>query len=470
MPPLPNEIWRLVFSFFESTVAQEPFYYYRYGEGVSHHPELVSLSLVCRQLYPLAMDVLYRTLLLSVELRRASAEKKFGILRTLAASPWIRSTTRAVELGRHSSLLEDGLDPDLEEVVDSLHIPGPFKEFLKKEPDCEDNYGPTVPFLLLALTPKVKLVQCTYSLKTDIMVPWILGGHLDRETARNPQKTIANYLVDLEEVRLTDLNGFGMFDRIEPVLLHPNIRTLHLSEFDCTEKAIKGLMFPDQSCGLQKLVLQDCAVDAPFVQHILSRCTNLHSLDIYDTFWCQCRDMAGHAKINLDEYGQVLRDFGQNLVRFALNIDAFTSPYGITGKIGSLRKLKHLRHLLITKRELVGKEEEGHVMPLAEVLPYSLETLHFYLSLSEDDYHSSHQNPNLPSEDNDKIFALVSSGQFTNLRKLTFIRWGIPENDKFTKVIEGWDIQEKGVQDTEGNSPGSEAELVDMELVMVRKK
>ncbi|KAF4952102.1 hypothetical protein FSARC_12734 [Fusarium sarcochroum] len=460
---LPNETWRYVFLFFEGTVAQEPIDWS--SEGVRHPPELTSLSLVCRRFYCLARDLLYRTILLSVGVRDFD-EAKFAIVHTLAANTRMGSITRAVELGRYSSWLDDNLDPSLEEVIDSLHIPRAFKAHLKKEPNCLGRYGPAIPFLILALTPKVKLVHCSYDLERDITVPWILGGHLDRETAGTPRKAIANYLVDLEEVRLAGSNGFDTINGIELVLLHPNIKTLHISNFVCTKIAIDRMVFSDRPCSLQKLVLRDCAVDAPFVQHILSRCKDLHSLEIYATCWCQHTRNPGHVEMNMDQYGQTLRKFGQNLVRFNLDTSGLVSSHGIRGKIGSLRQLQHLRHLSIAKPQLADEDETRYTMPLTETLPLPLETLHFYLA---SDYYSTPENPNLFSEDNEEIFKVVSSGQFINLHKVSFIRLGIPGHDVFTKVIGGWDIQNNGGWDmAEEEVEIYERVLTEMELVMNR--
>ncbi|RKL17901.1 hypothetical protein BFJ68_g4164 [Fusarium oxysporum] len=87
--------------------------------------------------------------------------------------------------------------------------------------------------------------------------------------------------------------------------------------------------------------------------------------------------------INLDDFGNVLRKFGQNLEEVDFNTffyDSYSADYlcrsPISEIIGSLRELKSLRHLKLSKEALIGGSES--LLRLSDVLPESIETLYLH--------------------------------------------------------------------------------------------
>ncbi|KAF5965907.1 hypothetical protein FBULB1_11985 [Fusarium bulbicola] len=87
--------------------------------------------------------------------------------------------------------------------------------------------------------------------------------------------------------------------------------------------------------------------------------------------------------LNFDDFSDVLRKHGQNLEEFDFNTFFFESYSTWSrhrgpgeGLIGSLRGLKSLRHLGVSKEALIGDVEP--LSRLSEILPESIETLHLY--------------------------------------------------------------------------------------------
>lgn len=135
--------------------------------------------------------------------------------------------------------------------------------------------------------------------------------------------------------------------------------------------------------------------------------------------------------IDLDMYGDALRDFGHNLVK--LTLSGFnSSTYAIVGKIGSLRQLERLRHLEIEREVLDGHGENK--MPIAEVLPLSSES--FRCCIQRDDVGLVWQEK--VSELEDEMIHLIDSGRFPKLQRIEFNRCGSRRKDLFTRTLEGW--------------------------------
>uniref|UniRef100_A0A0D2XES8 Uncharacterized protein n=1 Tax=Fusarium oxysporum (strain Fo5176) TaxID=660025 RepID=A0A0D2XES8_FUSOF len=121
--------------------------------------------------------------------------------------------------------------------------------------------------------------------------------------------------------------------------------------------------------GYEKANLMETYIDAEGLMTVLTRCPNLTGiairlpdeyrklLDQYETEDSENADCI----INLDDFGNVLRKFGQNLEEVDFNTffyDSYSADYlcrsPISGIIGSLRELKSLRHLKLSKEALIG--------------------------------------------------------------------------------------------------------------------
>jgi hypothetical protein len=144
--------------------------------------------------------------------------------------------------------------------------------------------------------------------------------------------------------------------------------------------------------------------------------------------------------MDLDMCGEVLRDFGQNLVKLTL-FNFNSSTYKIVGKIGSLRQLERLRYLAIERKVLVGHGE--YKLPIAGVLPVSLESFHCHIQIHDVGLMYQEQ----ASELEDEVIRLIDSERFPKLRNIEFDRCGRSREDLFTQTLKGWRTQDRFMSD-----------------------
>ncbi|CAJ0548253.1 Ff.00g050070.m01.CDS01 [Fusarium sp. VM40] len=185
------------------------------------------------------------------------------------------------------------------------------------------------------------------------------------------------------------------------------MKRLHLTRGFCIEGDDEDIWAQGHESMLYRMKFEQCVLDGPFLKHALRCCKNLGELflSLLDRFPSQGRY---RVSIDLDMYGDALRDFGHNLVKLALS-GFNSSAYAIVGKIGSLRQLERLTYLEIERQVLGGHEENK--MPIAEVLPLSLEC--FRCCIQRHDVGLVWQEK--VSELEDEMMHLIDSGRFPKL-------------------------------------------------------
>lgn len=227
--------------------------------------------------------------------------------------------------------------------------------------------------LILALTPRVRLVDATVPptvLKyVPSPLPWILGGQEDEPVRHGLSKCC---LPHLTEVRLKrspyHRENFDMVE-LEPLLLHPTLKILRVSKFECKERHVSKLKWPDRVSKLETLELRRCILDMTGMKNILTRCSNVRQLAIhFDPE--PALDQA--TTFNLTVFGQMLRELARDLIELDLNTVKYREHGLIQGEIESLRELDSLRCLKLTPRDL------GSPAPLNGKLPRFLESLVLY--------------------------------------------------------------------------------------------
>ncbi|KAJ4324658.1 hypothetical protein N0V84_003782 [Fusarium piperis] len=266
--------------------------------------------------------------------------------------------------------------------------------------------------------------------------------------------TYANYrLQHLEEVRIrtgdcTDSNT--PIDDLEPVLLHPSLKTLRLLGVNWLAGPINKLKFPNKPCNLEYLELKECLFDHLSVENILTRCKKLkwlsmetadarrHDLSIDDTEW----------DIDLSKIGNAPRRLGHNLESFNLHTIEFDNWGSSEGRLGSLRNLKALQHLKVVLNNFTGRvrypweTDQEQEIPLAEALPPMIETLHLHW---DDEYYSHREYKGFCDNINGAVFKLLMAVDgFPNLRKISIERYGGKRQNgelEWDKSVDGWEVE-----------------------------
>lgn len=432
---LPDEIWRQIFSHFEMVLHDG----YRNLEPLKN---LTALSLVSRRFHHMAQSPLYRTVLLW-GLNDLYFGDRHELYLRLAKAPannaQLGLSTREISLAHGNLSIEDDIMDLLGDRIESLNIPSEFIDLLKRD-IIFGRKGSGVASFLLALMPRVRLVElCLYN-ETSLALPYLLGGRLSQNTGE--PHTVANHLHNLQELRITAAQGqtCEYIDCFESIFLHPNLRILKLSGFDLTEDNIMDTEWPDYPCNLRQLNLDKCIVDASTIRDVLSCCKKLEIFTITAGSYDTAGDLLYRVwKVDLNEFGDVLRELGQNLVKFELDTSAYRRVRDAAGKIGSLQSLKALTHLSIARDDFVGAEDDPSAIPLAEALPTSIEVMgfkedatNFQLVQEAYEYKKMH----------DEMYGLAVGGQFPGLREITLLRQGIPEKHRFEREVPGWDIED----------------------------
>lgn len=433
---LPDEIWRQIFSYFQVVLEHD----YRDLEPLK---TLTALSLVDRQSHYLAQSLLYRTILLW-----GLNDFYFGdrhdlhllLAKALVNNPQLGLSTREISLAHGNLSLENDLMDLLGDRFGSLSMSSEFIDLLKRD-IFFGRKGSGVASFLLALMPRVRLVELYFEKETSLALLHILGGR-PSQNAGKPH-TVANHLHNLQELRITAAQGqaYLYIDCFESILLHPNLRTLKLSEFAWTEDAVMSMELPNYPCNLRQLNLDKCVVDSSTMRHVLSRCPKLETFTITAGSYAllSIDHLYSEWEVNLNEFGDALRELGQNLVRFELDMSTYRYSRDATGKIGSLQSLKALTHLSIPRNDFVGAEDDMTAVPLAEALPTSIEVMDFKEDITDSEmgqevygYEKMH----------DELYSLAVGGRFPNLREITLFRQGIPDEHRFEREVPGWDVED----------------------------
>ncbi|KAL2673858.1 hypothetical protein Neosp_012302 [[Neocosmospora] mangrovei] len=176
------------------------------------------------------------------------------------------------------------------------------------------------------------------------------------------------------------------------------------------------------------------------MRNVLSRCTKL---EIF-TISAGSPGIAGQIpyrdwNVDLNEFGDILRELGQNLVKFKLDTWDYRCVRDAMGKVRSLQSLKALTHLSIARNDFVGAEDDPSAIPLAEALPPLIEIM----DLKEDKTDSQMGQEVYGYEKmHDEMYRLAVGGQFPSLREMRLSRCGIPRQHRFQREVPGWDVEE----------------------------
>ncbi|KAF9769713.1 hypothetical protein IL306_012804 [Fusarium sp. DS 682] len=423
MIAVPSEIWHQIFAELEDHMPLEK--WHMYGAQLDHQgaSALRNLCLVCRQFRRLAQPLLYRTIL--IEGRNGVKDIGTLLLRTILENPQLAEQIRAVSLTdnvlrwAHADILrKDGSEGIVLSALMKLDVPPALR---KRIWELSTYCGFAA--LLLAYMPHVRFVDCTAD-DPRTPLPWLLSTNLDikegfhgypqswsssfvdegdydygdsedediqdQEADQGISKTtFANFsFPNLTEVRIRTVdneNYTQSAEMIEPLLLNPTLkilRTFGTAWFGHTLAELESL--EDKNYNLEYFDLMETFIDAEGLMTILERCPKLKgvSIDLPDDF--RERPMEHEDDnfiLNYHDYGTVLREHGQNLEEFNLHTFHFEESYSRPGegRIGSLRELKSLRHLKLSKDSLIGiPGSEQPPLRLSEVLPESIETLFLY--------------------------------------------------------------------------------------------
>ncbi|KAI8681813.1 hypothetical protein NCS55_00434600 [Fusarium keratoplasticum] len=489
---LPDEIWHDIFSRLLCGIPNVKWTLLRDRMNRDPLKILIILSLVSRQFHRVAQGLLFRIIVSGV--RDDEHERQAKLARTLATHPDFGLNVRAIAIDDIEWPRDAGFSNMLEECLDSLNMPQSFQRLWdKKMHSAHVNMTPrnrnNLTSFILALTPYVRLVDITYSCPSKALF-WLLGGSLgkrkelayadcseffgneDEQTPYgNVAETYANHLPNLQELRL---RGVGYNSAIEPsppitdfrrVLIHPNLRILRAQGFHWLGFEKETRLWASFPLRLQCLDISEAIIDAPTIRHILAICKDLRSLYItlgnvrksgFDINW----------EFDLTSIGHSLREFGRNLVEFGLHTDGFEEHRHCYGRIGSLESMPRLKHLCITKENLVGVHGLEETKLLNEALPFTLETLCLYSEF----YHPPDADyPDVFQEVNDEVCGVLVGGDYPDLREVTILRLSVEEKvrgGEFGGAVEGWDLIET-MQLEQGYNP---KKLMHLNTYLTRKR
>ncbi|KAI7778600.1 hypothetical protein LA080_001930 [Diaporthe eres] len=226
-------------------------------------------------------------------------------------------------------------------------------------------------------------------------------------------------------------------------LLHANLKTLRLLGSSWLNRSLKFLKWPGEPCGVQFLELREGLVEASSLRHILTRFKSLRTLIIHPTDGRRYDD-EGQWDFNLDEFGAILRELGQDLVELSLHNNNFRNyPVGTgeyEGYLGSLVELRSPRHLNVVIEHLVDD-----IRPtLADVFPPSLETLHLHHDgkYKRNEVLYRHHCGFV----NSAVRKLLEQGRMPNLRQVSMERgYKKTLEGEFDGKVAGWDMTVKNV-------------------------
>lgn len=416
MTHVPDEIWEQIFSNFEDHMPLEN--WWMHGNRLRHEDlsTLHSLSLVSHQFQHVAQPLLYRTVLLQGRSDEKLVQARF--LRTLSEHPQLGQHIRNVSFDddaegaylRHRAIDRSDLFKILRAGLDSIGLSPPAMRRIKKSL-LEQQSGGGLGALFMAYMPQSRLIDCTlrrHDTPSLLMLSGCLGieenslGDLEGQDKKDldgikphghqgnslPKGIPSAYTFPhLTEVRIRTAyyESVTSFSMIQPIFRHPTLKRLCALGIDLLGIDKKPLMWPTEESNLQYLDLKESIIDAAGMRDILTRCPGLKSLSI---------EMAHHHResvyhdenweVDLEEFGNVLRRFGQNLEDFALDTNNYNNNHSTEGRLGSLQTLTSLKHLNTGRDELLGpirglyEESETPALQFDEALPPFLETLFLY--------------------------------------------------------------------------------------------
>jgi hypothetical protein len=425
MVVFPDEIVQQIFAELEDQLPLEK--WQMYGAQLDHQGSatLRNLCLVCRQFRRIAQPLLYQTVI--IEGLDGAKNIETLLLRALVENTQLGEQVRTVSLTDnidHSAQMDILGEDTSKEIIGSamknLDLPPSLKRYRK---GLLTRCGFAA--LIIAYMPHVQVVDCTTEgLSTPLS--WLLSKSLD--VRRRPmgfshisqsvffndededgdnedqdeyqsisKATFANYCFpNLTEVRIRavdDENGIQGAWVIEPLLLNPSLKILRTFGTAWYGVELSDFVWSThKNYNLEYLDLVETYIDAEGLRTILTRCPNLKGIalrlpdedrELLKQYDRDDGSLGDDCIINFNDFGDVLRKFSQNLEEFNFNTffyDSYSTDYRcrgpIEGIIGSLRELKSLRHLKLSKEALIG--ESKPLLRLSEVLPESIETLYLH--------------------------------------------------------------------------------------------
>ncbi|KAH7208783.1 hypothetical protein DER44DRAFT_808881 [Fusarium oxysporum] len=374
MVALPNEVLHQIFAELEDRLPLER--WHMYGARLDHQGSatLRNLCLVCRQFRHIAQPLLYRTVI--TEGRDGARTVETLLLRTFVEDPHLGEQVRTVSLtdnADHSAKMDVLGEAARKEII---HIYASCA-------GCRLHYRRPGSPVLLAVEYKDGYEKANED------------GGIDQDQGIS-EATFANYCFpNLTDVRIRAVVGEKDIQSawvIEDLLFNPSLKILRTFGTAWYGTELSHFKWPThKNYNLEYLDLMEAYIDAEGLLTVLTRCPNLTGiairlpdeyrklLDQYETEDSENADCT----INLDDFGNVLRKFGQNLEEVDFNTffyDSYSADYlcrsPISGIIGSLRELKSLRHLKLSKEALIGESES--LLRLSDVLPESIETLYLH--------------------------------------------------------------------------------------------
>lgn len=473
MESLPDEIWRDIFANFEGDLPYEKWWMYGVEVDLSPIKTLMSISLACKRFHRIVEPLLYRTILVAAH-NNDNEECLVQLTKRLVSNPQLGHDIRTITLGNGYRRGDDDFREALRSTWLSLDAPISFKRQLGKE--IADHRVVGMAPLILALSPQVRLVDTTFD-NTSPCTMWILSGRPDLEMSLKEDyyddtelaeedeealkeyelgrgETCANYgLPHLEEVRIRHgdcTDSHTPIDDLEPILLHPNLKTLRLLGIGWLSSPISRFKFPNEPCNLETLELKECLFDHLTLRNILTRCKKLKWLSM-ETADARRHDMHIDEEewdIDLSKIGDVLRRLGHNLEYFSLQTIEYDNWGFCNGRLLSLCNLKALRHLKVILNNLTGRVRDPwetdleQEIPLAEALPPMIETLHLHW---DEEYYSHGEYKRFCNNINGAVFKLLmAADSFPNLRKISIERHGGERQkgeSEWDKSVDGWEVE-----------------------------
>ncbi|KAL6925281.1 hypothetical protein FSHL1_002526 [Fusarium sambucinum] len=209
----------------------------------------------------------------------------------------------------------------------------------------------------------------------------------------NPHPNLKEIRIRAKDIREAFVPAYSL----DPIFFNSNVKTLRTLGIDWY---ICGWTRPGYEwypCDLECLELKQTVTDASTFKVIMTIFPKLKSLSVELADLCQKvhdgdSDPIHDFDIDVDRFGDVLREHGGNLEEFSFSTSHFQNDFNkwfIRGSIGSLHGLTKLRHLKFEYGDFLGEFAIGnidddsyqvglHEERLSDILPTSIETLYLY--------------------------------------------------------------------------------------------
>ncbi|KAF5631509.1 hypothetical protein F25303_9668 [Fusarium sp. NRRL 25303] len=357
MGALPDEVLHKIFAELEDQLPLDE--WQLYGAQLDHQGSaaLRNLCLVSRQFRRIAQPLLYRTIV--IEGCDDAKDITTVLLRTFVENSQLAEQVRAVSLtdrATYSAQVEilgkDATKKIVRLAMENLDLPPALNRFMKRHIASCGFLA-----LILAYMPHVQVVDCTMGDKPTIL-PWQLSASphvgrprgfpvflpqsdlfddedyvVDFKNQDNPEEsqeqkgsskgTFANHCFpNLTEIRIRAVEGPEDIEGargIEPLLLNSTLKILRAFGTAWYGDELASLVWPThRNHNLQYLDLIETYIDAEGLKTVLTRCPNLKGIAIrlpdeyrtlLDHYETEGSDN-GDCIINLDDFGDVLRQFG----------------------------------------------------------------------------------------------------------------------------------------------------------------